>query len=775
VLACHFALAQVRVVGSVFRADVHPKYPWTETAKGIEHWYDQSYRAAGLVRVWVENPGKKPVSATSLTWDGVTYPADKPIIGKDVVWWRLRPDPLPSGTFGQLEVRLRGPLQKAAKLQVVVGGQTLSADVSADARPLRLQRVAFSDSGDAILWCAVAPSLRGAPQLWVDGRLPAVAESLVLGPWQGTVAVVYSPRRPMSYGSFHCFTLRVGGNLADGAVVRTRDDFFPLGTYGYVSPREYATNGLNLYTSFSVLSRAAIDSLGAYRIRSVTPLGGGKGGFDAAPAADTRKLGDLWAYYLQDEPDCSDYSVEEVPHDLRIGAMGMEMVARERNAYNAEPTKLTYLTIDQTYKPANWFVYGPIADVCVPDHYPPPGKEQEIVSTLESCREGAGPGMLVFVYSAWWPEPTKPKPGQPRGRMRFAGEERMHIGYALAGGAQGLICYVHCTEKAGDDIFHGAGEFPDVWHAIGRMYRETDTVAPVLSAAWPVDGAVTAPAGVYARALVSPAGLVIVALNEGGCHSTDDDFTVKPVKSAKLTITVPPWLQSVEAAEVGEGDFAHLDARTVGGKLEIMLPRLDTVRMILLARPSTMNNLLARSARLRAAQSEALLHGLRYDLAVQARHSELLRVLPARYKVHMAIAEAQGAYGMELPAGWLNPLGEKYNAYEWYAPDKPDTHWVRWKFDAKRPGDHYFIWQWFPFGCALNMTVADAAGKAVLEREVHGAPEDFYAARLSLPAEGHYTVTLSGAPDKPSSARVARAAFLVPADEADALPDRILK
>ena len=774
--AAPHALAQVRIVGSVFRADVHPDYPWVEGAKGIEHWYDQSYHAAGLVRVWVENPGKKAVSATSLTWDGEEYPVDKAILGKDVMWWRLRPDPLPGGTFGQIEVRLREPLKKATKLQVVIGGQTLSADIAPDARPLRLERIAFTDAGDAILWCSVSPKFKGVPQLWVDGKLPAIAESLVLGPWQGVLAVVYSPRKIMSYGSFHCFTLRAGGNLADGAVIRTRDDFFPLGTYGYVTPREYAANSLNMYTSFGAIGPDAFNDLGAYNIRGITPLGGGKGGFEAAPASDTLKHPDLWAYYLQDEPDCGDYSVQDVAEPLRIGSMGMEMAARDRNAYHAEPGKLTYLTVDQTYKPANWFVYGPMADVCAPDHYPLPGHEREIMSTLESCRMGCAPNMLVFVYSAWWPEATKPKPDQPKGRMRFAGEERMHIGYALAGGAQGLSCYIHVTEKAGDDIFHGAGEFPDVWHAIGQMYRETDTVAPLLAVAWPVDGVVTAPAGVYARALLSPAGLVIVALNEGGCKSTDDDFTVKPVKPAKLTVYLPPWLQTVEAAEVGEGKLPRLDAKLVGTKLEVTLPELDTARMILLARPSTMTSLTTRCARVRAGQAEALLRGLQHDQAVQARHNTLLRELPVHYKPYMAIAEAEGAYGMEMTTDWLNPLGEKYNAYEWYGPDKPETKLARWKFDAKAAGDHYFVWQWFSFNKPLKLTVTDADGKAIVEREVHGQGEDFYAVEFSLPAAGQYTVTLGGvAGGGPTSARMARAAFLVPVGEAEILPEKILK
>ncbi|MCD6351182.1 MAG: hypothetical protein J7M26_03585, partial [Armatimonadetes bacterium] len=553
--------AAVESLGAVFLPDLHPSFPWTEGAKGLENWYREDYVAAGLVRLSVRNGGPEAVSAVSATVDGRDYAAFKTIKGQPVAWWRMRPAPLPPGHCGIVEVRLREPPKDPLPVQVeFTDGQSLRWQVQPRQPLVRLGRICFrpgtgpaglasraagemappdplasSDAAQVMLWCLAPRPLPGPLALMVDGKTIEPGDRLqVLGPWRSTLLLVYRPPGPLKYGSFHHYAVTLGGRLLDAAVVRTRDDFLPLGTYGYVTPRDYATNSLNLYVSFGMLGKGSLDNLAAYGIRGVTRVAGLPDGGEG-PSSATRGHRDIWAYYLHDEPDCADYGVRDLPHKVRIGTHAMQMAARERNCYRLEPDKLTYLTLDQTYKPANWFHYGPIADVCATDHYPPPGREKDVFSTVETCRWACAPQMEVFIFRAWWPEPTKPREGQDRGRMMFAGEERLHLGWALAGGAQGFVCYIHCTERAGDKIFHGAGEFPDVWHAIGQMYREMGLVAPVLAAGWPVDGAVRAPDGVFARALAAPEGLVLVAINETGCRSTKDDFIARPARKVRLT------------------------------------------------------------------------------------------------------------------------------------------------------------------------------------------------------------------------------------------------
>ncbi len=786
------AWGQARIAGAVFLPDLHPSFPWTEGAKGIEHWYDDSYRAAGLVRVWLANEGEQALSIEAVKVGESEYRAYETIKDQPVSWWRLRPDPLPAGAQGQVEIRLREPPTETIPVRLAIAGSgELSTTVAISNPRPRIGRICFTrpaaaqgegrDSANAavpggiVLWCTVPEGFSAPVGLVVDGQPVPDGRYRVLGPWRNGLAVVYRPSEGMEYGSFHHFALTVGGEVGDFAVVRARDDFLPLGTYGYVTPREYAINSLNLYVSFGAMSPGQLDSLRAHGLAGVTRVGG-PSGMQQGPPADTLGHPAIWAYYLHDEPDCADYfKFEDLPHKVRIGTHAMEMAARDRNCYRTAPDRLTYLTIDQTYKPANWFQYGPISDVCSTDHYPPPGKEKDVFATVETCRLACAPQMLVFVYRAWWPEPLEPKEGESRGRMMFAGEERLHMGWGLAGGAQGLISYIHCTEPIGKSIFHGAGEFPDVWHAIGEMYREVGTVAPVLASSWPVDGAVRAPEGVYARALVGPQGMVLVAINEGGCESTDDDFIVRPVKSVNLEVEIPGWIQEAKAALVGQGSLETLAGGIEDGRLRITLPRLDTASLILVAPASVMRGLEERAAALRALRAEGLLRGLQYDLAQQARRLDLIRRLPARYKAFVAYGEAEGAYGIERPKEMWNPRDEKHNAREWYAPQEAGDHWMIWTFEARQAGIHYLVFMWNPLGFPLRMVVADGEGKAVAQGGIAGQGEDVYAVRARLLGGGTYRVTLEGARDKGSGARLATAAYLVPEDEASLLPDAVLE
>lgn len=785
------AWSRASLEGAVFLPDLHPDFPWTEGARGIERWYEESYQAAGLVRAWLYNDGETALSAASVKVGERKYAAYTMLRGEPVSWWRLRPDPVAPGEYGQLEIRLREPPQEPLLVEValVSAGERsepqvpLSFQVAVSNPRLRLGRVWFAqgrtsagskaepatpDEGSVTLWAMVAPGFDKKLGLVVDGRVVQADRMTVLGPWQNVVAVVYRLPKPLQSGSFHYFALTADGRVLDATVVRARAEFVPLGTYGYVTPRDYAINSLNLYASFGTLARNNLDSLKAYGIRGVTRVTGA--GPEQKPDRDTVGHEAIWAYYLHDEPDCADYNVEEIPHRVRLGTYAMEMVSRERNCYRDEPSKLTFLTIDQTYKPANWFHYGPIADVCNTDHYPPPGKERDVFSTVETCRLACAPQMLAFTYRAWWPEPLEPKENESRGRMMFAGEERLHTAWALAGGAQGLICYIHCTERIGNSVFHGAGEFADVWNEIGRIYREVETVGPVLGASWPVDGVVTAPQGVYARALVGEKGLVVVAINEAGCESTEDDFICRPASKVRLEVSVPPWLRDAKAWIVGEGALESADSTARDNKLSVELPSLETSKLILIASGNVQHALEARYATCRAEQAEKVLRGLQYDLADAASRQDLLRRIPARYKTFVAYAEGKGTYGVEKPGELWNPRGEKYNGLEWYTSGEPGEHWVQWRFSVREVGEHWFVFQWRPLGTSLRVQVEDSAGNTVVEGDLGPSDGEICGLKVTLSAPGDYRVRISGVLNKGSAGRFATAAYLVPAGQASMLP-----
>ncbi len=771
-LAAHVAVAEIGVEGAGLVPDRQLSFEWTEGAKDIQNWFRTDYKPGALARVWVHNSAAKPVSLAAIELAGERYEPGAPIRGKPVVWFRLKPDPLGPGGFGQVEIRLRQ--RPANELQAVLEfdtGQRLPVPLRPRPPAIHIERVAFTRTGDAVIWCSARDGFAGRPALIVDGRRAPADQYLVLGPWQGALGLVYSPRRRLEYGSFHYFAIKDAHGLVDAAVVRVRDEFFPLGTYGYVTPREYAVNSLNLYASFGRLSKGSLDALWAYGLRAITP--GDGSGFERRPAKDTLDHPAIWAYYLHDEPDCTDYfKATDLPHSLRVGTYGMEMVARERNVYRDEPRKLSYLVIDQTYKPANWFVYGPIPDVCATDRYPPPGRGIEAFATTETCRLACGPNMLVFIFRAYWHE-QKDAPPDKRGRMLFAGEERIHIAWALAAGAQGLISYIHCTEPTGKGISHGVGEYPDAWHAIGQAYREVETISPVLATAWPVDGAASAPQGIYARALVSPLGMAVVLINVAGCRSTEADFIVKPARNVAVRCRVPPWLADAQVAEVGEGVFRVLKAKREGSLCTVTVPGIETTRLLLMAREPVMHRLAERFGAIRTARALSLLQGLQRDLAIQARRADLLRRIPARYAGFVAYAKVKGAYGVQRPKELWNPRGERYNGWAWYDPKGAEEHWAEWTFTAGA-GEYYFIVAWQSMGRALRLTVSSAAGAKAADVTLPADGPTVRAVRLKLPSSGQWTVRMAAPPKSYAAARIAKAAFLVPTAKATLLPDVII-
>ncbi|MBC7286723.1 MAG: hypothetical protein H5T86_01515, partial [Armatimonadetes bacterium] len=761
--------AALSVEGAAYLPDTAPSFPWAEGAKDISDWSRTSYRPGCLVRVWLRNSGNSPVSLRGLRVGDEYYEAGQDIRGKEIVWFRLRPDPLPPASFGEMEVRFRKDLSGASSLVLdLENSPGLTVEIEPQPPSLSIERIAFSPSGETMIWSRCKGELPTGMAVIVDGKQLPASRCEILGPWHGVFGVVVKPDRPFGQGAFHFFAIKNARGIVDAAVVRARDDFFPLGTYGYVQPRDYAANSLNLYASFSTLARGALDAIRSYGLRAITP---GEGSPLRRPAKATIGHPGIWAYYLHDEPDVADYYVEDLPHTHRIGTHAMQMVDRDRAVYGDDPGKLSYLVIDQTYKPANWYVYGPIADVCATDCYPGPGEWQQVFATTETCRLACKPRMLVFIFRAYWQEDKEAS--EQKDRMMYAGEERIHIAAALAAGAQGLIAYIHCTEPSGKGISHGAGEYPDVWHAIGQMYREVETVAPVLAGAIPVDGIVEAPQGIWARGLVSPLGMGVVLVNQAGCESTPTDFLVRPANNVPLRLHLPPWLAQASPAMVGEGELQAIESARNKQTLELTVPTVETAALVMVARPEVLADLEKRYQQILSSRGSEFLRGLQRDLAAQGRHADLLRRIPARYARFVVFAESHGGYGVSAPDEFWNPRQEQWNACEWYDPKGEQERWAEWKVTAEEAGDYYFIFCWQSRGRSLNFSAADQSGKLVSELSLDPDGPVIRAIRFRLPQAGTYALRLVARQGEYAVARIAKAAFLVPSARASLLPPAV--
>ncbi|MCS7263337.1 MAG: hypothetical protein NZ805_00730, partial [Armatimonadetes bacterium] len=445
--------------------------------------------------------------------------------------------------------------------------------------------------------------------------------------WRNLCPIVIQPTKPLPFGSFHY--LRIDTTEGSTATVfRIRDDFVPLGSYGYVTPKEYALNDCNLYVSFSALHKSQLDLLHRYKIKAVS----------LSPSEETQKVKTVhptfWAYYLMDEPDVHDYGVEDLPSEKRVGAYAMEMVRRDRECYSQNPSALSFLTVNLTYKPANWFIYGRIADVHNTDPYALlVGWElKQVFEVAETARLASAPNMMTITYQAMWIESVgKPTEGKfPR--MPFPEEVRIMMHYALAGGAKGLIDYIHCTERYPEQIFWGATDYPDVWAEIGKVNREVETVAPIIARSHPLDIAKALTDGVFARALVAHDAVLVVCVNEK-FQSLKDRFVKQTVAPAELEVSVLPWLPLKLAFQVSEGEFKPLDCKVVGDRLRVTLPKLDTACLLLLCADKNLPaSLKRRYEELRLSRAESFFGAIQTEDREREKQADLLRKIPMLFE-----------------------------------------------------------------------------------------------------------------------------------------------
>ncbi len=514
----------------------------------------------------MQNTGDKPISAEKIQLEDA------------VVWWRLRPDPLPAKSFGEILIRLRSQPKGVLKGKIDFDdSSSLPFTLSPFPLSISLETLAFAKDIRKIYLFLKANGNIKIKDVLLDGR-SLLKRTRILGFWHYIRPIIISLPQALPYGSFHY--LRIDTNTGEriGVVFRARDDFFPLGSYGYVTPEAYAKANCNLFASFGPLSVQQLDQLKSYGIMAISSLKGD------APPSDIISHPALWAYYLWDEPDVADYFLESLPHQLRVGGKAMEMVKRERNCYSADKNKLTFLTIDMTYKPANWFIYGRVADVSNTDPYALAlGAEMRLVYEIaEIHRLASAPSLPMITYQAYFHSPIGKPSDWKYPRMPSPEEVKIMMHYALAGGAKGLLCYIYCTERMENLISYGAEDYPEVWRAIGEVYSNLKLISSILSRSQPVDGVAMGPEGVFLRALVAYDGMVLVCINERG-ESKREGYIPHPIEEAEIKVRIPPWMKVRMVGEVADGRLKKLSYKIDRkGELSFLLPSLTSTALVLI-------------------------------------------------------------------------------------------------------------------------------------------------------------------------------------------------
>jgi hypothetical protein len=740
-------------------------YAWFEGAPGITEYFSKDYRAAGYLYVYVRHDGKEPLTATGFTLDG------KPLAelreAQQVVWWRLLPNPLLPGQVGEFMLRLRQPLTTAAAVTLsFADGTALTATVRPEPNPLRLATVGFSAARAEVF--LVAESLDGQPRqlarVLLDGADVTRRCRLLAPRFVGDCSpVLLRLDKPLELGSFHTYTVVTKSGEQASCCLKTLDGFVPLGSYGYGTYEEYVRNGCNSYANFSKSTAADLAAMARLEMRGVSMLGSGViAPYEVAHAG-------LYAHYIHDEPDCTDYTLEAFPHPLRIGQMAMEMERRVDYVRRHDPARPSFLTVDMTYKPANYYIYGPIADIVNPDCYSVTiGQDAtQVREVVETCRIAAGPRPLTFTFSSTLEGPRDPV---TFGAMRFPRpnfplEQRVMMYYAIGAGARGLFNYIHCTENSAARWSRGSSDWLELWNEIGLVYRELEAVSPLLALAHPTRLATSPTPKLWLRTLLcGDAAALIVWVNDN-YQQNRLGVRYQPLESVQISLPELPWLKHWQAYSVGPGGFTALP---VTGR-DLLVPRAEIAGMILVTADAALPGALAaRYASQRDATGRRLLEEWRRRQAEQARKLEINRLIAGELKDYAVEGKGVGTYGMKLDSFW-NPKEEPYNVLEFGANEATDEVVRGAEYvvtvPAEQVGKPYVVYALAgSWSQPCTVTVSGPAGPALLERATTAPFEgELLVLRFTPPQAGEHRITYLQAGRGAKGGRISHVIYVLPA------------
>jgi hypothetical protein len=217
----------ISVDAAFYRPDRGTPFAWFEMAKGIEHFHRENYRAAGLVEVYLRNNGKEPVSVERIFVNGkdVTEPEK----GGDVVWWRLRPNPIPAEGFGELLIRLREAPKEPTALEVQTSTkETLRLKIQPALTPIRMEGLAFDEKGERIFAFVelVGEGKQRITRVLLDGE-DVTKRTFILSPnfWFNVCPIVVRSPKRLAFGSFHYLRVDTDKGAKAAVLFRARDDF----------------------------------------------------------------------------------------------------------------------------------------------------------------------------------------------------------------------------------------------------------------------------------------------------------------------------------------------------------------------------------------------------------------------------------------------------------------------------------------------------------------------------------------------------------------------
>jgi len=757
------ATAAITVDCAYYHVDVGGQYEWSEGAAGLTD-FAKTDRRAGTLKVYLHNDGAEPADVEAVSLDGVGLEERRTSERHEVIWWRTWPNPIPAGGYAEVSVRLRYPLEQDATLALKSGDQSFDVTVPMQPPNFRIETIAWADGGSKLV---IVPQKMGdaAAQVagvFVDGvDVTARAKIFDATFSAGICPIEVELDTPLEPGSFHTYKVTAEDGQSVACTLRTLDEFLRLGMYGAGDLERNAKLGLNTASHFGAQSKGTLDRYAAFGMRSAFHVNANP------PAPEVRGHPAVHAFVLHDEPDCWDYSAKEWPAPMRIGFHAPDIVKHTKQCAEADPTKPVQVTLDLTFKPANYYVYSQIPDIVTPDCYPLTiGKPLTWVRDVtEICRRAAGPRRVEVVPQVDFEDRQKAE--MKFRRAPFAREVIIQYLYGLGSGARGFSGWEWFDEKADWCHFHGAPNFPDVLNAVGETYRRFKLLQPLILKAHPTDLATCETEKVLVKTLICGGDAAIIVVVNEDYESLPKDFSLAEKTSVPITMPTLPWMQTAYAARVDDGALTPLAVETTEAGTRIVLRKLDAGAIVVLSSdPDAGTKLLDGYEQAQSDAGKAMLRGGRLDQARAAHTEALKRLLMGRYAEYAAeVTTPLSAYGAE-DSSFMNPKGAKYIALEWWTEATPRGGEWTVTIPEERAGVEHTVYfqmsRWWGGGY-LRVEALDADEKLVFEadRPTWNGPIPNVA--ITFPEAGEYRIRILQAGEGKPGGRLGRIIYMVPA------------
>jgi len=546
-----------------FRPDKYTftKCNWFEGWSFKEQFFPKYAPLAGSFHLYVKNPTETEFVVKDILFNGVSV---KELREKmEIIWWKTTPNPIPAKGYSEVIVRTRHPLKTEDISITLIGesGESISWKVGAQRPTMNIAYVGFSRDIKTLYVYTESEKDTVPKSIFLDGK-NITNQCKIMQQFKSVSFIEVDLEKPLESGAYHY--LQVVGN--DGSktahMLRAWDNWFDISLWGYPSSipgfmKDHCFEERTPWVSEDFFGMTP-DKI-AEKVR----------------ANKDREFG---AYYLMDEPDGHDYTfgaamTDQIP--LRLGYCAQKLSEAASIIQKEDPSRLTHLLINNTYKPANWNVYGELADIMSTDPYGTQDAISEItlyyvVEATQQALDACAPRPMFITLGSFVLK------GKGFQRLPTPDEQRISLYYAIGCGAKGINYFIW----GNDEMLTGISRSQELQQEIGRLNAEMQVCSPLLSISHPIKEKVITSSDdrLWTRALLAGNdNMVVVVVNNSYVYddwrSKEGKYTLNAVKDAVLEIEIPTWLTFNEVCRVGfDGvqklDFERLDSRRIKVKIE---------------------------------------------------------------------------------------------------------------------------------------------------------------------------------------------------------------